>query len=196
MASKLAKSVFLACECAAIEKTAQTRGKAYARLFGRFVKLWNARFSRQADEWAAYLENNPQLFVGLRKDAEGDFETDLEKQMAEAYRLGMEWQDKSVQEQLAVGLTFDIRNEDALAWARTKVGELIKGVDATTAEEIRKLIEDALKERKTMAEVKQAIHEKFLQYSAYRSSLIAVMELGNSYEQGKKAQFQRYADQF
>lgn len=116
--------------------------------------------------------------------------------MAEAYRLGMEWQDAAVKEQLAVGLSFDIRDEDALSWARTKVGELIKGVDATTSEEIRKIVEDALKERKTMKEVKEAIREKFLQYSAYRSSLIAVMELGNSYEQGKKAQFSRYADRF
>lgn len=47
-----------------------------------------------------------------------------------------------------------------------------------------------------MSTIKQEIYDKFLQYTEYRANLIAVMEMGNAFEQGKKAQFERYQSHF
>lgn len=49
---------------------------------------------------------------------------------------------------------------------------------------------------KSMKDVKQEIYDMFAGYSEYRSSLIAVMETGNAYEKGKRAQFDGYTAKF
>lgn len=47
-----------------------------------------------------------------------------------------------------------------------------------------------------MQDIVTRITEKFSQYSEYRANLIAVMETGMAYEQGKKQQYQEYANKF
>ena len=47
-----------------------------------------------------------------------------------------------------------------------------------------------------MKTIKDEIRSKFIEYSEYRANLIAVMETGNAYEQGKKTQFARYQEKF
>ncbi len=191
------KMQILLKEMLRIQKDLQEmRGKKYAKLFRKFVKLWAGYFDRQVDEYIAYVDNNPQMFITVQKDSASDFEDENVKQLADLYVLGMELQEIDVQEQLSIGLSFDIENKEAIEWARTRVGELISGVNETTKKEIQKIIESALLEQKSMKEIKDEIYRKFIQYSSYRANLIAVMETGNAFEQGKKVQFGKYADKF
>lgn len=179
------------------EDLLEIRGKEYTKLFIKFSELWAWYFNKQVDEYLLYVENNPQLFVEMRKAATGDeFMKKNIEQLANIYMLGMTVQEKTIQDDIAVGLSFDIKNEDAIAWAETRVGELIKWVDETTQKEIQSIIESAFTNGKSMNEIKDEIFAKFIQYSEYRASLIAVMETGNAYQQGKKAQFWRYQEKF
>ena len=176
--------------------TLEQRGKEYTKLFMKFTKLWTGYFDKQVEEYIAYADNNPQMFVEMRKDIGDSFEEENIQELIDIYTLGMTIQDAIVQSEITIGLSIDIRNEDAIAWAKKRAGELIKGVNETTQKEIQVIIDSALTGGKSMKDIKDEITSKFIEYSEYRASLISIMETGTAFEQGKKSQFARYQDKF
>ncbi len=191
------KTIFLKAEAFMMRRSAEkARGSEYVKVFDRFVKIWIKRFEAQVETYIAYVDDNPQMFVEIRKEDEYGFDEELTDEIFAAYSLGLTAGEIDIQEQLTIGLSMDIVNEDSVKWAQQRVGELIKGVDETTQKEIQAIIESALTEGKSMKDIKEEIYAKFLQYTEYRANLIAVMEMGNAFEQGKKAQFGRYQNHF
>lgn len=73
---------------------------------------------------------------------------------------------------------------------------MISEIDETTREEIWKIIEYWISKRDTLGEIAKKIYDKFLKYSTYRSSLIAVMEVWNAYEFGSRKQHDEYTKKF
>lgn len=122
------------------------RGKKFARLFRSYVKMWAAYFDRQVKDYIAFVENNPQMFVEIKKDANGEFDQENIDRLAELYMLGMEMQDADIQQQLAIGLKMDIKNKYALDYAKTRAGEMISQVNETTQKEIQAIIEQTYTE--------------------------------------------------
>ena len=102
------------------------RGGKFAKLFHGFSRLWSEYFDRQAEQYLASIENNPQMFTELKKDASGDFEKENADRLFEIYTLGMLTQEEEIQTQLTVGLSLDMKNENALKYARARSGELIQ----------------------------------------------------------------------
>lgn len=176
---------------------AAKRGKAFEDAFSAFVAIMARYFEAQAAEFekmAAEASENHAVVVA--KSAAEDFADEITEALMGAYSIGLDAQEAEIAESLAVGLSMDVPSTEALEWAKVRAAEMIKDVDGTTMAEIRKIIEDALTEGKTLKAVRDEIYAKFAQYSAYRASLIAVMEIGNAFEQGKRAQFSRYQSQF
>lgn len=126
--AQLSKIAFLKCQVVGMLKSAEAkRGKQYAKNFKAFAKLWSAYFDEQADEYIKYLEDNPQLTIGIQKLAnDEEFQKDVADGLADTYILGMTLQELDIQEQLTIGLSFDIVNQNAIDWADSRVGELIK----------------------------------------------------------------------
>ena len=72
----------------------------------------------------------------------------------------------------------------------------MKQVNDTTKDEVRTLFSKAWEENWSVSDISSAIEEKFTQFSKYRASLIATMEVANAYEVGKKDQFALYQNYY
>lgn len=92
--------------------------------------------------------------------------------------------------------SLDLPNDDSMSFARARAGRLITGVDATTKSEVNTLISRAIRDGLTRDETARLIAAQFTDFAKYRSALIATMELGTAYEEGKWAQFDRYRQRF
>lgn len=121
-----AKTIFVKAESFRLLKVAQDmRGPKYRKAFAIFVKLWAEYFDKQVSEYIDYVENNPQMFI-VRKEVDDEFNQSITDSILEVYTLGMTMQEADIQEQIEIGISMDIKNEEALKWAKTRVGELIK----------------------------------------------------------------------
>lgn len=80
-------------------------------------------------------------------------------------------------------MSFNINDEHALDWARKRSGELIKGIDEVTREEVSKIIFDGINESKPAKKIAYEIADKFEQYKGYRSRLIAQQEVSIAFSE-------------
>ncbi len=84
----------------------------------------------------------------------------------------------------ALDLSFDLENPRAVAYARAHAAELIKGINETTREGLRRIIVAGLDEGASYGQIGKTISSLFDGFSAKRAQTIAVYEVGEAYEQG------------
>lgn len=93
--------------------------------------------------------------------------------------------------------TWDLKNPRAVAWFKESGGSLqyIKDIQTTTKDELQTIIGNAIAEGKSYTKLEKEIRDRFDEYSVKlpgkditRAHLIAVTEVGRSYEEGN-AQF-------
>jgi HK97 family phage portal protein len=109
--------------------------------------------------------------------------------MRQYYPLLLEQAAMDAQDQLGVDLAFDLNNPrvlDTLARLATKV----KGVAATTKDEIRALVGQATQEGWSPAQLASAIRAHGVTASATRAHLIAVTETASAYSAGSVLAYQ------
>lgn len=183
------------------------RWKAFITSVGKYQKVIAIYFSKQVQDYIDYIENNPQMFSWIKEvtlekfkkisdeDMDGMIDDIIEFTM-EAFIQWQNFTEKDIQKDITTWVSFDIDNTDAKDWAKVNAGLLIRWINETTQEEIANLIEKAIEEGLSMFEVSQRIKDKFQQYTEYRASLIANMEISTAFAEGKKIQLEKYQNYF
>lgn len=178
------------------------RGKEYIKILANAVNVFAKYFDKQVQDYIDYIEQNPQMFITVQKMKKMSnedlniMEDEIVLNLSLAFLSWNEFQDLETQKELTVWVSFDLDNKYAIDWWKENTGKLIKWINETTQEEIQKVISDALENGKTSKETIQLIKDKFLQYSQYRASLIANMEVSNAFAQWRKIQFWKYQKYF
>lgn len=82
--------------------------------------------------------------------------------------------------------TFNLANPRAVAWFHEHGGSVdyIKGIQQTTGDQIRTIIEEGLKKGQSYTQTAKQISEQFDEFSRSRAQRIAVYETAQAYEQG------------
>ena len=175
-----------------IDDFEKVKTKEFMNQFYDFIDFFNKYFENQAIEYINELQS-------IKKVKDPKFNEKLiEKLSAIILLWQIEQEQKSRLELKDIWLSLDIwiSNELGLDYAKNRAWELISDIDDTTREEIWKIIEYWLSKWNTLKEIAKKIDEKFLKYSTYRSSLIAVMEVWNAYEFGSRKQHDEYTKHF
>lgn len=112
-----------------------------------------------------------------------------------AFILWMEQLTLAFQKDPNIDISFNIKNEDALEYAKTQAWKLITQVDDYTKTRIAWLIEKALNEGWWYDKIAKVLKTDY-SFSDYRAKLIASHELWNSYLAWKEAQFDKYRKEY
>jgi hypothetical protein len=164
----------------------------------KFASAVRKYFKAQSDVYVKeYLEQTegidqsifqePEKIV-LKKTLEEDLEqlsedaiTVFQAFMIEAVGEGY----KAVIQEMDVVGDFGIKAAHAESYARTRSAELVTNIDETTRKQINEIIQTGIVEGKDVGQVAQDIKTKFVDFSKFRTKLIASQEMGNAYEDGK-----------
>ena len=184
----------------------EIRGKEFTKVFMAFVDLFSRLFRAQTDIFLEYIDLHSHLFnpdggiIIEKTDEFGNITPDdtfmesLGEMLVNAHMIGQDGTNTEVGGQ--VGATMEVNNAFATSYAKNRAWELMSGVDDTTKQSVRDIFSKAWAENWQVSEIKDKIIEQFSQFSKYRASLIATMEVANAYEVGKKDQFAQYQDRF
>lgn len=175
------------------EELSVFRSEAFMELYFDMVEFFNDYFEKQAIEYIQSLGNYPEL--KLNKSSNDD----VEKFMKKLSLVHMLWQseaDDSIIDDLikvwnwAESIT--ISNKYALEYAEKQAGLSLSMIDQTTSTTINSIITTGIKESQTVENIATQIKEKFADYTLYRSTLIATMEISQAYWQWEKKQYDEY----
>jgi len=178
-----------------IDDFEKVKSKEFMEYFYDFINHFNKYFEQEAKKYIEELKDNKNI----KKSTDPKINKELiEKLSAVVLLWQLEQEQKSKLELENIWLTLDIwiSNEYQLEYAKNRAWELISEIDDTTREEIWKIIEYWISKWDTLQEIAKKIDDKFLKYSTYRSSLIAVMEVWNAYEYWSRKQHDEYTKNF
>jgi len=84
------------------------------------------------------------------------------------------------------GSTFNLANPRAVSWFQQNGGSVdyIAGIQETTGNQIKTIIEAGITEGKSYTQVAKEISQTFDEFSKDRARLIAITEIGKAYEEG------------
>lgn len=178
-----------------IDDFEKVKTKEFMEYFYDFINYFNNYFEDEAKRYIEDLKDNKD--IKKAKDPKINKEL-IEKLSAIVLLWQLEQEQKSKLELENIWLTLDIwiSNEYQLEYATNRAWEMISEIDDTTREEIWKIIEYWISKWDTLQKIAKKIDDKFLKYSTYRSSLIAVMEVWNAYEFGSRKQHDEYTEHF
>lgn len=91
-----------------------------------------------------------------------------------------------------LGISFDLQNPRAVAWAEAHAAEMVTAIDDETRRQIHDIVSKGAAEGSSYDQIAKQITERFAQFAVgkpqehidSRAHLVAVTELGNAYEQG------------
>ena len=146
------------------------------------------------------IKNNTELklmwqSIEVSKVASDNDSDELVPFLETAFILGMEQINLAFKNDPQIDISFNIKNQDALDYAKYKAWELITQVDEYTKTRIAWLIEKALDEGWWYDKVAKILKADY-SFSSYRAKLIASHELWNSYLAWKEAQFDKYRKEY
>lgn len=90
----------------------------------------------------------------------------------------------SVPPKIVAGVSWDLVNDDARAWARSHAGELIRGITDVTRDRIRKALADSIKKGETMPDLVKRITAVI--DDRRRAEVIAATESTNAFSAGNE----------
>ncbi len=178
-----------------IDDFEKVKSKEFMNYFYDFIDYFNKYFQNEAKKYIDELKDN--------KDIKKANDPKINKELIEKlsaivllWQLEQEQKSKLELENIWLSLDIWISNEYQLEYAEKRAWEMISEIDETTREEIWKIIEYWISKWDTLGEIAKKIDDKFLKYSTYRSSLIAVMEVWNAYEYWSRKQHDEYTKNF
>lgn len=91
-----------------------------------------------------------------------------------------------------LGISFDLQNPRAVAWAESHAAEMVTAIDDETRRQIHDIVTKGAAEGSSYDQIAKEITARFAQFAEgkpqehidSRAHLVAVTELGNAYEQG------------
>lgn len=108
---------------------------------------------------------------------------------------------KGVIADLALGPSFELASPEAIADLRSRAAVRVAGINATTRDDLRRIIADGVAQRKSYGAIAREIKAKYsafavgspLAHIASRAELVAVTEIGDAYEEGNRGVADRLA---
>lgn len=167
------------------------RGKKFKLIHYKFTKAWSKYFKENLKDYIKQRYSKRQI-----KKEESSFQKEVLDYLILVFILGQENSNEEIKIQTMFWISFDIDNSDALEYAKKRAWELIKEVDKATRENIGIIINSWIDSNLPAWEISKRIFRRFHEYSSFRASLIATMELSNAYEIWKKKQFEKYTEHF
>jgi hypothetical protein len=153
------------------------------------VRIETKRFEREIQEFVNDLPFNEDVVEGAMISAEASFIKGGKKTFRQ-FGLG------------ALGLSFDLVNEDAVAYLASRTDLLLSdsrgSVTRTTKKRIIKILTDAADNGTSYTETAKLIQQqgKAGVFSRARAEMIAVREVGLAYGEGNLAPVKRYEQEF
>lgn len=174
------------------EELATYKSEKFMELYFDMVGFFNDYFEKQAIEYIKNLENYPELKLNKT--------TDLEKFIEKLALVYLLWQaegdDEIMQDLIKIWSSTDsitISNEYALEYAEKQAGLSFAMINETTSNTINAIITNWIKESQTIQDIATQIKEKFADFTLYRSTLIATMEVSLAYWEWQKKQYDEYS---
>ena len=180
---------------AIIDDFEKVKSKEFMEYFYDFIVFFDDYFQTEAIKYIESLDKYPIKKFSLNEEQLHE----LEKKLSFIYLL---WQQEIKSktdlelDNVWIKVDIEISNEYWFEYAKSRAWELISEIDGTTQKELSVIIEYWIKNWNTLQEIANSIDKKFLNYSTYRSSLIAVMEVWNSYEYWARKQHDEYTEHF
>lgn len=170
--------------------------KAQTDLVSILEKLFKNWYDIALEE----IKNNVELklmwqSLEISKIATDNDKDDIQPYLELAFLLWMEQLNLAFKYDPDIDISFNIKNQDALDYAKTKAGELITQVDEYTKTRIAWLVEKALDNWWGYDKITEVLKSDY-SFSTYRAKLIASHELWNSYLAWKEAQFDKYRKEY
>lgn len=142
---------------------------------------------READD----LPDWEQHFDEAANETRGFFEEALQRWIGAALGAGY----RSGSGPLQLGISFELANPRAAAYAGERAAALVTQIDDVTREQLRKLITQAVRDGASYQELAGQIREHYAGmhtpkpqlHIKDRAEMIAIQELGEAYEQGNYA---------
>lgn len=174
------------------EELATYKSEKFMELYFDMIGFFNDYFEKQAIEYIKNLENYPELKLNKT--------TDLEKFIEKLALVYLLWQaegdDEIIQDLIKIWSSTDsitISNEYALEYAEKQAGLSFAMINETTSNTINAIITNWIKESQTIQDIATQIKEKFADFTLYRSTLIATMEVSLAYWEWQKKQYDEYS---
>lgn len=135
-----------------------------------------------ADHWHISEATARQLsFLASLFDDHVDTPIDyITNQLKDSYVAGMVFGNKEYK----LGISFDVKNPRAVDYVDQRGLSLLKELNSTTKEDIRKIISDGLDNGDSYQTIARAIKSQFVDYSSKRAHKVAVTEAGQAYQAG------------
>lgn len=182
----------------AIAATFRKQGQLFTQAFGQFKRRIDADAARMAKEAgngrlreALSSSDWLPLWQSTAAATSAAFSADLETAILEALIFGGGELLTSLQaDELDLGISWNLQNPRAVAYARMHAAVQVARIDDTTRTYLNSLISQAVDEGWSYARLSAAIGAKFVEFATGgdnpRSRRIAVYELGDAYEAGNE----------
>jgi hypothetical protein len=193
-----------ACEVFLKEASKARKARALSPLEAKLAPLIAAHFRTQGTRFLTKFAALKGTFSEAA-EAQDDWEDlwgdvadetapDLVDALQEYIQLALPLGAKAISDDLGMTLDFKLDNPRAVAYLKQHGAELVRGINATTRDELRTLITDMTDQGATYDEIATAIQDKFEGFAEGRPQLhiesrahmVAVTEMGNAYAAGNK----------
>jgi len=174
-----------------------TKSEKFMELYFDFIEFFNVYFKNQALDYIDSLANYPELKLNKTSAEE-----DLQKRLKTIFSLWQEEWHINIVWDLIKSWNTDltglktISNEYALEYADKHSWELLLQVNDTTQKAMTQIITDGIKDSNSIDVIAWQIKDKFANYTLYRSTLIATMEVAQAYSQWEKKQYDIWGSEF
>lgn len=185
-----ARDRYVAGKAGALQRQVAGVFRRQGRLFTAAMSRFQGVVDAQAREALAGSDWLPLWYDTAAATALG-FSESLEASILDALLFGGGELLRSLgDDEIDLGISWNLENPRAVAWARMHAAELVAVIDDTTRVQLNSLISQAVTDGWSYTRLSSAIADKFQEMATGgdnpRSRRIAVFELGNAYEAGQE----------
>jgi hypothetical protein len=170
-----------------VAATFREQGRRFGASFGQFRATVDANAVREALTGSDWLP----LWYETAAATALPFSESLEAALLDALLFGGGELLRSLAvDEVDLGISFDLENPRAVAWAKMHAAAQVARIDDTTRAQLNTLISQATEEGWSYTRLSDAIADRFGEFATGgpnpRSRRIAVFELGDAYEAGNE----------
>lgn len=180
-------------------------GKELISIQRKYIKKIKKILQRQYKAVLKELETNPSIlindllvdqkqFIEKYEDDEDGLET-YTNMISDWFKEWAEQLDSSFKIDPRIDVSFGIKDEEALNFARLHAAEKVTRIDEYTRKRINNLVTKWIEEWRWYNKIKAELKKDY-SFSDYRSRLIAAQEVWMAYLDWKQKQFEKYRSRF
>lgn len=167
------------------------------------LQFWRGQVERIKDRLRPGIPRNRREAKAPQSRLDASFWSDENRELlavlipalSDASQDGAEWMVNWVDSTLGIGIDWTLINADAVEWARKYAAELVRGINSTTRDQIKRHVSAWLDTPgRTMGDLFAEL-ESLPGFNESRAQMIAVTEITRAYAEGNKLSAQKYEDE-